>query len=308
MAGASSSCVGPRRVLAGVRDVGLPQRARLDAASSERRLSPLGLATVAAGMSVLVAWLGDEPFWLELLSEVPRVVAPIAVGDAVRSRRERLVGLIDAEAEARVHAERLRIARDLHDVAAHGSSRIAIQAGVAAHLLDDDPERARAVLSSISVTGRASLDELQAMVGVLRSAVGAGLRPLPTVPNNLRALIADRDDVRPRRVRRRVRLRRTAFRGLRVLGFLLKHCEPQTLLDGIRTVVAGEALIAPSATRRLVAEFAMRPRTGGTPDLLMRLTARDQPTDDSPSRLGRRRGPRHRRLSMLSTRALTGTR
>lgn len=47
-------------------------------------------------------------------------------------------------------------------------------------------------------------------------------------------------------------------------GFLLKNTPPADLLAGIRVVAAGEALLAPSVTRRLIAEFARRPRSGAT--------------------------------------------
>ena len=56
-----------------------------------------------------------------------------------------------------VSADRLRIARDLHDITAHGLSTIAIQSGVAAHLLGPDQVQAREALEAINVTGRRSL-------------------------------------------------------------------------------------------------------------------------------------------------------
>lgn len=58
-------------------------------------------------------------------------------------------------------------------------------------------------------------------------------------------------------------------------GFLLKDTAPQQLLDGIRIVAQGDALIAPSITRRLVAEFAARPTVGDRDELLEKLTPRE---------------------------------
>ena len=90
-------------------------------------------------MMFVVAGFNSEEFAQELASEAALMLLPIAVGDAARSRADRIQDLIDTEAAARVQAERIRIARDLHDVVAHGLSTIAIQSGVAAHLLDRDP-------------------------------------------------------------------------------------------------------------------------------------------------------------------------
>ena len=152
-----------------------------------------GLVTAsvfAAVMGVVAAALGDEAFLVELLGEGALAFLPIAVGDAARTRADRIRDLIDTEVEARVQAERLRIARDLHDVVAHGLSTIAIQSGVAAHLLDRDPSQAREALEVINATGKASLEELRAMVGVLRSTDTSDLSPTPRDPNDIGDLIA----------------------------------------------------------------------------------------------------------------------
>jgi DNA-binding NarL/FixJ family response regulator len=59
-------------------------------------------------------------------------------------------------------------------------------------------------------------------------------------------------------------------------GFLLKNTDPVELLRAVRVVAAGEALLAPSVTRRLIAEFAARPRPGGPPVELAALTDRER--------------------------------
>jgi DNA-binding NarL/FixJ family response regulator len=60
-------------------------------------------------------------------------------------------------------------------------------------------------------------------------------------------------------------------------GFLLKDTEPDDLLDAIRVVAAGDALIAPSITRRLIAEFARRPEpAAASPERLEPLTERER--------------------------------
>ncbi|MGI9613901.1 MAG: sensor histidine kinase [Acidimicrobiales bacterium] len=159
------------------------------ARTGERRVR-LPIATAAAVvMMVTVAVVDEEAFWPELASEGVMLL-PIAVAEAVRSRQERLENLIETEAAARVQAERLRIARDLHDVVAHGLSTIAVQSGVAARLLERDPALAKEALQDINRTGKRSLDELRAMVGVLRSDDGSPLQPTPTDPDDLSDLLA----------------------------------------------------------------------------------------------------------------------
>ncbi len=74
----------------------------------------------------------------------------------------------EEEARRRVDAERLRIARELHDVLAHGIATINVQAGVAVHVIDERPEHAIAALRTIKATSRAALQELRGILGVLR--------------------------------------------------------------------------------------------------------------------------------------------
>jgi signal transduction histidine kinase len=82
-----------------------------------------------------------------------------------------------AEAQALVDAERLRIARELHDVVAFSFATISVQAGVAAHLADERPDVATDALRSIkAISGEASR-ELRAILGVLRRTAGAGDSP-----------------------------------------------------------------------------------------------------------------------------------
>lgn len=146
--------------------------------------------SVALLSAAAIAGLEDETFLLELIAETAQFLLPAVIGDAVRARAERLNELIETEAAARVQAERLRIARDLHDVVAHGLSTIAVQSGVAAHLMDQDPDEAKASLQIINETGKASLEELRTMVGVLRSTDDSPLRPAPTEPDAFPDLLA----------------------------------------------------------------------------------------------------------------------
>ena len=91
-------------------------------------------------------------------------VAAWLLGAYVRLRGEQRVG-----SEARIAAaERTRIARELHDIVAHGIGIIVVQAEGAAEVLDRDPARAGRALEQIADTGRSSLVELRRALGVLR--------------------------------------------------------------------------------------------------------------------------------------------
>lgn len=110
-------------------------------------------------------------------------------GDAVRSRRafvqaireraERAERTREEEARRRVAEERLRIARDLHDVVAHHIALVNVQAGVAAHVMDKRPDQAKEALAHVREAGRFALNELRATVGLLRQS---GDPEAPTEP------------------------------------------------------------------------------------------------------------------------------
>ncbi|MET9442609.1 sensor histidine kinase [Streptomyces sp. NPDC006610] len=103
-----------------------------------------------------------------------------AAGDAVRSRRafvhaireraERAERTREEEARRRVAEERLRIARDLHDVVAHHIALVNVQAGVAAHVMDRRPDQAKEALAHVREASRSALNELRATVGLLRQS------------------------------------------------------------------------------------------------------------------------------------------
>uniref|UniRef100_UPI0031E00EEF sensor histidine kinase n=1 Tax=Streptomyces hawaiiensis TaxID=67305 RepID=UPI0031E00EEF len=105
-------------------------------------------------------------------------IAATALGDAVRTRRRHLAEVEaraeraersrEQEARRRVTEERVRIARELHDVVAHHITLVNAQAGVAHHLMRHDPDRAYEALAHIKDNSRAALDELRATVGLLR--------------------------------------------------------------------------------------------------------------------------------------------
>jgi signal transduction histidine kinase len=104
--------------------------------------------------------------------------AAVLLGEALRNRRSLLLGRHERarflersraeEAARRVAEERLRIARDLHDGVAHAMATINVQAGAAAHVLDRRPDAAREALRAIARASGEVLDELAAMLTLLR--------------------------------------------------------------------------------------------------------------------------------------------
>ena len=85
---------------------------------------------------------------------------------AAEAREARLAQ--DAAAQRAVEQERARIARELHDVAAHGASLIVVQSVAAQGVFDSDPARARSALESIESEARATLNEMRSLLGGLR--------------------------------------------------------------------------------------------------------------------------------------------
>lgn len=125
---------------------------------------PVGLGTSVAYAAWVVVLL--------LLGELPRRRAE----QFATARRARA-----AEREAAVGEERLVLARDLHDTIGHSLSLIAVQAGVALHLLDEHPEQARPALTAIRDASKDALDEVRAVLAVLRADEDVPRAPAPTL-------------------------------------------------------------------------------------------------------------------------------
>jgi signal transduction histidine kinase len=112
-----------------------------------------------------------------------------AIGEAVRNRRafvaaireraERAERTREEEARRRVAEERMRIARELHDVVAHHIALVNVQAGVASHVMDQRPDQAKQALAHVREASRNALGELQTTVGLLRQS---GESAAPTEP------------------------------------------------------------------------------------------------------------------------------
>jgi signal transduction histidine kinase len=145
------------------------------------RRSLVTVAATSAALTVLWLLTADlSPFngagWV--FFRIGGMVMAAALGESVRSRRviaEEAIARADraergreAEARRRVDAERLRIARDVHDTVAHALAVINVHAGVTAHLLDTRPDHVRGTLATIEQTSADALRELRATLGVLR--------------------------------------------------------------------------------------------------------------------------------------------
>jgi signal transduction histidine kinase len=87
----------------------------------------------------------------------------------LQARTERLEREREEQARRAVTEERLRIARELHDVIAHSMSVIAVQSAVGNHVIDTQPAEARQALAAIEATSRSALTEMRRLLGVLRS-------------------------------------------------------------------------------------------------------------------------------------------
>jgi signal transduction histidine kinase len=128
------------------------------------------------------AWLAFA--WLAIGS------GALAVGAAVRIRGESAARVRAEQAQRAAADERLRMAQDLHDTIGHGLAVIAMQAGVALHVLDRDPRQARESMEAVRATSRESLENLRAQLDSLRGtsrAPAAGLADLPRLIERVRA-------------------------------------------------------------------------------------------------------------------------
>jgi signal transduction histidine kinase len=125
-----------------------------------------------------------------LITDAALLAAVLLLGEAVRNRRawaEEVRGRLaraeqerEREAERRVQEERVRIAREMHDVLAHTIAAINVQAGVGADVIDDAPDKARESLLDIRRQSRDAIAELKATLGVLREdAPEAPREPAP---------------------------------------------------------------------------------------------------------------------------------
>jgi signal transduction histidine kinase len=150
------------------------------AARSERRHTVVVAFLVVPCVTISIMPFADDAG--DLAELVVRNFAfcllAMAAGAIVHERRV----VLEQATLARLGEERLRIAREVHDVVAHAMVAINVQAGVAAHLLERDPEHAESALRDIKAASGAALADLRATLGVLRGAdAHAPLGPAATL-------------------------------------------------------------------------------------------------------------------------------
>ena len=155
--------------------------------------------------SVFAAELGLRPYArLELrvaLLLAAMVVLAIFLGGAAKAQSEQVAEMMKARAERakakeeqerrQASEERLRMARELHDVLGHHLSLINVQAGVGLHLMDNRPEQAREALTAIKTASSEALREVRAVLGVLRPEEEAAPRQPALGLDRLDELTAD---------------------------------------------------------------------------------------------------------------------
>ncbi len=136
----------------------------------------------------------DPAIWPAALFGSAAVILPALFVVLRHSRREADARDREAERDRYVYAERMRIAREVHDVVGHSLSVIHLQAGVALHVLDKRPEQVAASLQAIQLTSKDALTELRHTLGMFRDADGpdpsgppAGLRQLDGLVAPVRA-------------------------------------------------------------------------------------------------------------------------
>lgn len=153
------------------------------AAASGAVLSAVALATGVLGPVPVVGSFG----WLGLAVAAAEIVRSRRADAAHAEERARRAERLAAEEAAhRVAAERLRIARELHDVLSHGIAVISAQAAVARHL--EEPAGQAAALAIIDDTARDTMGGLRAALGVLRDGEDETFTPAPGL-DGLRALV-----------------------------------------------------------------------------------------------------------------------
>lgn len=173
----------------------------LAAAATRRRAALVALLAGGLILSVPALALTRVRWVAEAVGMFALLAMAAFLGDAARSRREHIAQVegraIEAErtreeeALRRVDEERIRIARDVHDIVAHSLSIVAVQAAAADALLESEPERARESIGHIRVTSKQALAELRSMLDVLRT--GDHDAPLEPAPDLSRLdAIADR--------------------------------------------------------------------------------------------------------------------
>ncbi len=218
------------------------------ARSGDRRRAIWLFAVLVPVVLINVALVAEHSF---LSWETPKnlafVALPVVLGIAARNRQDFLDSLVERaesaertreeEARRRVDEERLRIARDLHDLVAHALVAINVQAGVAAHVGDPDPETSRRTFRHIKDVSGEALADLRGTLGILRAAGDdapisptAGLADLPDLRVRLEGAGVQLElDLDPGAEQLPVAVGSTGFRIVQeALTNVMRHAAPTT--------------------------------------------------------------------------------
>ncbi|WP_341953559.1 histidine kinase [Salinibacterium sp. TMP30] len=134
----------------------------------------------------------SQPIGLLTLSTFGLWFAAWAIGYQIARGREQSAGAREASRREALADERVRIARELHDVVGHTVNLVLVQAGASRLIMDSDPARAKTMLGEVENTARQALGELDQMLGLLRddadSVAQPGIRGLPALGERLAAV------------------------------------------------------------------------------------------------------------------------
>jgi signal transduction histidine kinase len=125
---------------------------------------------------------GHKGIWWPAIVVAGWLLLVLSLAEVVRARRDQVVErrrLTEIDRQRRADEQRLDLAQELHDVLAHTISLINVQASVALHLLDEQPERARPALTEIKQHSSEALGELRVALDVLRRGDAAPRTPAP---------------------------------------------------------------------------------------------------------------------------------
>jgi signal transduction histidine kinase len=161
------------------------------------RLRTAAFAFAVGALFAAASLLSASPERTSALGTAAIVIAALAAGQAaaeLRARADRRAQEArEEEARRRVADERLRIAREMHDVVSHSIAMINVQAGVAVHVMDQQPAQAREALLAIKAASRDAMRDLRGILGLLRQLDESeprtpvvGLVQLPELVENIR--------------------------------------------------------------------------------------------------------------------------
>ncbi|MDT0307980.1 sensor histidine kinase [Streptomyces sp. DSM 44917] len=154
-------------------------------AGSRRRTWRVALLAAFASGAAAVAAGQEEGVVPSPVLEMAIPLVPLLLGEVVRGRHEmarRAAAEHRRETARRVREERVRMARELHDVIAHTVSAMTVQAGVALDALDSRPEMTRSALRQVRESGRSAVRELRTTLAMLRDETDGPAQPLTPAP------------------------------------------------------------------------------------------------------------------------------